>query len=73
MPTNFCVVVSGKPTSMSRAGRLLSFYAPEAASLIGSRIEGSSFSGLLTRVEIGHIRFGSAGTAVAKHEDQARR
>ena len=28
--------------------------------VIGSRIEGSSFSGLLTRVEIGHIRMGSA-------------
>ena len=28
---------------------------------IGSTIEGSSFSGLLTRVEIGHIRIGSAG------------
>jgi hypothetical protein len=31
------------------------------ASWIGSTIEGSSFSGLLTRVEIGHIRIGSAG------------
>jgi hypothetical protein len=29
--------------------------------LIGSTIEGSSFSGLLTRVEIGHIRMGSGG------------
>ena len=28
---------------------------------IGSTIEGSSFSGLLTRAEIGHIRIGSAG------------
>jgi hypothetical protein len=28
---------------------------------MGSTIEGSSFSGLLTRVEIGHIRIGSAG------------
>jgi hypothetical protein len=27
---------------------------------IGSTIEGSSLSGLLTRVEIGHIRMGSA-------------
>jgi hypothetical protein len=34
-------------------------YAADNA--IGSRIEGSSFSGLLTRVEIGHIRIGSAG------------
>ena len=31
-------------------------YAAPAASSIGSTIEGSSFSGLLTRVEIGHIR-----------------
>jgi hypothetical protein len=28
---------------------------------MGSRIEGSSFAGLLTRVEIGHIRIGWAG------------
>jgi hypothetical protein len=28
---------------------------------IGSTIDGSSFSGLLTRFEIGHIRIGSAG------------
>jgi hypothetical protein len=28
---------------------------------IGSTIVGSSFSGLLTRVEIGHMRIGSAG------------
>ena len=28
---------------------------------IGSTIERSSFSGLLTRVEIGHVRIGSAG------------
>jgi hypothetical protein len=32
-----------------------------AASSIGFRIEGSSFSGLFTRVEIGHIRIRSAG------------
>jgi hypothetical protein len=34
--------------------------------LIGSMIEGSSFSGLLTRVEIGHIRMGSAGNGRIK-------
>jgi hypothetical protein len=28
---------------------------------IGRRIDGSSFSGLLTRVEIGHVRIGAAG------------
>jgi hypothetical protein len=36
-------------------------YAAEVANAIGSTIEGSSFSGLLTLVEIGHIRIGSAG------------
>jgi hypothetical protein len=34
--------------------------------LIGSTIEGSSFSGLLTRVEIGHIRIGSAGNGLIR-------
>jgi len=34
--------------------------------LTGSRIDGSSFSGLLTRVEIGHIRIGSAGNGRIK-------
>ena len=37
-----------------------------ADSLIGSRIEELSFSGLLTRVEIGHIRIGSAGNGRIK-------
>ena len=32
-----------------------------ADSSIGLTIDGSSFSGLLTRMEIGHIRIGSAG------------
>jgi hypothetical protein len=36
-------------------------YAASGASSIGSTIEASSFSGLLTRVEIGHIRIRSAG------------
>jgi hypothetical protein len=31
-------------------------YAAEMVNSIGSKIEGSSFSRLLTRVEIGHIR-----------------
>jgi hypothetical protein len=34
-------------------------YATEVTNAIGSTIEGSSFPGLLTRVEIGHIRIGS--------------
>ena len=37
-----------------------------ADSSIGLRIEGSSFSGLLTRVEVGHIRIGSAGNGRIK-------
>ena len=41
--------------------------------LIGSTIDGSSFSGLLTRVEIGHMRIGSAETVASIREDQARR
>jgi hypothetical protein len=36
-------------------------YAASVAIRIGSIMEGSSFSGLLTRVEIGHIRIKSAG------------
>jgi hypothetical protein len=35
--------------------------AASVASSIGSTIEASSFSGLLTRVDIGHIRNSSAG------------
>jgi hypothetical protein len=38
----------------------------EAAHSIGSRIEGSTFSGLLPRVEIGHIRMVSAGNDKSK-------
>jgi hypothetical protein len=37
-------------------------YAASVASSIGSTIEGSSFSGLLTRAEIGHIRIKSDGS-----------
>jgi hypothetical protein len=36
------------------------------ANAIGSTIEGSSFSGLLTRVEIGHIRMGFTDTLAAR-------
>jgi len=35
--------------------------AAELETRIGSSIEESSFSGLFTRVEMGHIRIGSAG------------
>jgi hypothetical protein len=41
-------------------------YAAEVANSIGSTIEGLSFSGLLTRVETGHIRIGSAGNGRIK-------
>ncbi len=43
-----------------------SAYAAEVVNSIGSTIEGSSFSGLLTRVEIGHIRMGAAGNGRIK-------
>jgi hypothetical protein len=36
-------------------------YAASVAGSMGSKIERSSFSGLLTRVEIAHIRSSSAG------------
>jgi hypothetical protein len=40
---------------------LRSAYAAEVVNSIDSTIEGSSFSGLLTRVEIGHVRILSPG------------
>jgi hypothetical protein len=49
-----------------------SAYAAEVVNSIGSTIEGSSFSGLLTRVEIGHIRISPGGKA-SIHADRARR
>ncbi len=48
--------------------KLSSAYAAEVVNSIGSTIDGSSFSGLLTRVEIGHIRMGSAGNGRIKSE-----
>ncbi len=44
-----------------QGSELRSAYAAELVNSMGSMIEGSSFSGLLTRVETGHIRRGSAG------------
>ena len=41
-------------------------YAAEVSNAIGSTIEGSSFSGLLARIEIGHIRIGSAGKGLIR-------
>ena len=62
--------VAGRPrfaVRASRQSRSAQFnYAAEVANSIGSTIEGSSFSGLLTRVEIGHIRMGSAGNGRIK-------
>ena len=41
-------------------------YAAATFNVIGSMIEGSSFSGLFTRVEIGHMRIGSDGNGRIK-------
>jgi hypothetical protein len=41
-------------------------YVAEAANAIGSTIVGSSFSGSLTLVEMGHIRIGSAGNGLIR-------
>ena len=46
---------------------LLKGRTPDAAARRHSAIEGSSFSGLLTRVEIDHMRIGSAGKAASSH------
>jgi hypothetical protein len=43
-----------------------------ADNLIGSTIDGSSFSGLFTRVEIGHIRIGSAGNGTINSRGSGR-
>jgi hypothetical protein len=48
------------------------FYAAEFANSIGSTIEGSSFSGLLTRVENGHIRIGFAGKGLIRSRSLQR-
>jgi hypothetical protein len=57
--TGIFVTVSRFAVRASRQNRSAQFnYAAEVAIAIGSTMEGSSFSGLLTRVEIGHIRIG---------------
>jgi hypothetical protein len=43
------------------SGSMANEWAYAADNSIGSTIEGSSFPGLLTRFEIGHIRIGWAG------------
>lgn len=48
-------------------------YAAETFNVINSMIEGSSFSGLFTRVEIGLIRIGSDGKGRIKSAGRARR
>jgi len=52
---------TGKPTSST-----LAHLTHAADNSIGSTIDGSSFSGLLTRVEIGHIRIGLLGYGRSK-------
>jgi hypothetical protein len=56
-------IIISKPDSCFR---LIYRYAASLVSSTGSTIEGSSFSGLLTRVEIGHIRIRLAGNARIK-------
>jgi hypothetical protein len=49
-------------------------YATSVASSIGLTIEGSSFSGLLTRGEVGHMRIGLAGKGrIAGRNRRSRR
>jgi hypothetical protein len=47
-------------------------YPTETFNVIGSMIEGSSFSGMFTRVEIGHIRIGSDGKGRIKSRGSTR-
>jgi hypothetical protein len=47
---------------LQRVERALA-YAASVANSTGSTTDGSSFSGLLTRVEIGHIRWAGDGLA----------
>jgi hypothetical protein len=47
-------------------------YAASVATSTGSTIAASSFSGLLTRVEIGHIRIGAAGNGRIRSRGSAR-
>jgi hypothetical protein len=51
----------GSPLGLPLANGTNTTYAASLANWTGSTIEGSSFSGLLTRVEIGQIRIKSAG------------
>jgi hypothetical protein len=57
---------NGAPRSAAQLDRGVYAHVGEANKrarfgLRGTTMEGSSFSGLLTRVEIAHIRIGSAG------------
>ena len=60
--------IAAPTRSLAKGPLLEKFRSPcyAADNSIGSTIEGSSFSGLLTRVEIGHIRIGSAGSGRIK-------
>ena len=61
------ILTSSRKGALSRCRPYIEandLYAADAS--IGSTIEGSLFSGLLTRVEIGHIRIGVAGYGRSK-------
>jgi hypothetical protein len=55
------VAAAAAPNDSLRCGTR---HAASVASSLGSTIDGSSFSGLLTRVDIGHMRIRSAGNGL---------
>jgi hypothetical protein len=57
--------------AIARRTKAVEDYAAEVANAIGSTMEASSFSGLLTLVEIGQIRIGSAGNDRITSEQMA--
>jgi len=52
---------AGASTDLARVEVIDSATQLQRLARSAQRLKGSSFSGLLTRVEIGHIRIGSAG------------
>src|SRR5580700_10969506 len=54
------------PGGPLRSSRRADGHAADGTNVIGSMIEGSSFSGLFTRVDVGHIRIGSDGNGRIK-------
>jgi hypothetical protein len=57
---------------LPRDGTIASAPDHAADNLMGSMTEGSSFSGLLTRVEIGHMLIGSDGNGRIKSRGSTR-